>query len=348
MARPFLAAVGLVFVAHSYAWAQNPVQITTKSDLPEQWKKFEGSALSLASYIGSGSFYSGYGSNSFASLALFALPRYDLGTRYKLGLRARIILEEELTAPDNPTGRRFAPYDPWFWLAADNLRTFERSKITIGGAFRTIWPVSHESRYRHDVVTVGVGPNVNRVFEFGQVNDEARKWTLSLRYGLLFSKSFQTSNFRGSGPGDTTGCLAPASPAASGATSGGPSASSGDVCGGPANTNYGFTNSFAVNLERGKVSLSVSLAIFNDFKYSFPADAATPDNGVATGRSDSTWGIISAGYKLRPHLSVGLGISSFQPALDSRYRYPRFPFWDFAGANANNYSQIFLSVGGSL
>jgi hypothetical protein len=348
MARPFLAAVGLVFVAQSYAWAQNPVQIATKSDLPGQWKKFEGSSLALATYVGSGSFYTGYGSNSFASLALFALPNYDLGTRYKLALRARIILEEELTAPDNATGRRFQPYDPWFWLAADNLRTFERSKIRIGGNFRTIWPLAYESRYRHDVVTVSVGPNVNRVFEFGQVNDEARKWSLKASYGLLFSKGFQTSNFRGSGPGDTTGCLASASPAASGGTSGGPSASSGDVCGGPANTNYGFTNSFALSLSRGKASLSVSLAIFNDFKYSFPSDVATPDNAVATGRSDSTWGIISTSYKLRPHLSVGLGISSFQPALDSRYRYPRFPFWDFAGANANNYSQIFLSVGGSL
>lgn len=348
MARPFLAAVGLVFVAHSYAWAQTPVQIATKSELPAQWKKFEGSSLYLYSYIGSGSFYTGYGSNSYASLALFGLPNYDLGTRYKLALRARLIVEEELTAPDNPLGRRFQPYDPWLWLAADNLRTFERSKIRIGGTFRTIWPVSHESRYRHDVVTVGGGPSVNRVFEFGEVNDEARKWTLRLSYGLLFSKAFQTSNFRGSGPGDTTGCLAPASPASSGATAGGPSASSGDVCGGPANTNYGFTNSFAVVLGRGKASLSVSLAIFNDFKHAFPADAATPGNAVPTGRSDSTWGIVAASYKLRPHLSVGLGLSSFQPALDSRYQYPRFPFWDFAGANANNYSQIFLSVGGSL
>ena len=95
----------------------------------------------------------------------------------------------------------------------------------------------------------------------------------------------------------------------------------------------------------------MSLAIFNDFKYAFPADAMTADNAAPTGRSDMTWGIVAASYKLRPHLSVGLGISSFQPALDSRYRYPRFPFWDFAGANANNFSQMFferrwISLGG--
>jgi hypothetical protein len=360
MARPFFAAVGLVFIAHTYAWAQGPVPlaatahpVTTTTTAggttaaQTRWKKFEGSALDLYSYIGSGSFYTGYGSNSYASLALFARPNYDLGTPYKLALRGRIILEEELTAPDNPTGRRFHPYDPWIWLAADNLRTFERSKIKIGGTLRTVWPLSHESRYRHDIVSVGLGPNVSRAFEFGDVSDEARKWTLRASYGVLFSKSFQTSNFRGSGPGDTTGCMAPTSPAASGGTSG-PSGSSADTCGGPANTNFAFMNSFALSLARGKASLTVSLAIFNDFKYAYPDDAVAPGNAVPRGRSDSTWGIIAAGYKLRPHLSVGLGISSFQPALDSRYRYPRFPFWDFSGANFNNYSQIFISVGGSL
>ena len=349
MARPLLAAVGLVFVAHTYAWAQNPVQITTTTPDPSassRWKKFEGSSVSLYNYIGSGSFYYGYGSNSYVSLALFGLPKYDLGTRYKLSVKGRIILEEELTAPDNATGRRFHAYDPWFWLAADELRTFERTKIKIGGVFRTVLPVSPESRYRHDVITLGTGPSVSREFLFGDVNDEARKWTLRVSYSLLFSKAFQTSKFRGSGPGDTTGCLGPSSTA--GATSGGATGSSADACGGPLNTNYSFMNGFAASLARGKASVTLSLSIFNDFKYAFPADAVTPDNSVPMGRSDSTWGIAAASYKLRPHLSVSLGISSFQPALDSRYRYPRFPFWDFSGANANNFSQIFVAVGGSL
>ena len=226
MARPFLAAVGLVFVAHSYAWAQTPIQISattptvtttpTATTTPTRWKKFEGSGLYLYSYIGSGTFYTSGYTNDYASLALFGLPTYDLGTRYKLALRARLIIEQELTQPDDRSGTRFHPFDPWIWLAADNLRTFERTKIKIGGTFRTVWPVAPESRYRHDVVTVGVGPNVSRAFEFGQVNDEARKWTLKVSYGLLFSKAFQTSNFRGSGPGDSTGCMAPGSPAASG------------------------------------------------------------------------------------------------------------------------------------
>jgi hypothetical protein len=347
MARPFLAAVGLVFLAHTSVWAQSPAQIAATAPEPAtRWKKLDGSSVSLYNYVGSGTFYTGPSSNAYVSLALFALPRYDLGTRYKLGLRGRIILEQELTQPDNPNATRFHPYDPWIWLAADDLKTFERTKIRIGGIFRTIWPVSPESRYRHDVVTLGAGPNVSREFLFGDVSDEARKWTLRVSYSFLASKAFQTSKFRGSGPGDSTGCMAPSAPA--GATGGGPSGASADTCGGPLNTNYSFMNGFAATVTRGKASLSVSLSIFNDFKYAFPADALTPDNAVVQGRSDSTWGIAAASYKLRPHLSVSLGISSFQPALDSRYRYPRFPFWDFYGANANNFSQLFVAVGGSL
>jgi len=45
---------------------------------------------------------------------------------------------------------------------------------------------------------------------------------------------------------------------------------------------------------------------------------------------------------------VSIGLSSLQPALDSRYRYLRFPFFDFSGANANNYTNVFASINGTL
>ena len=48
-------------------------------------------------------------------------------------------------------------------------------------------------------------------------------------------------------------------------------------------------------------------------------------------------------------MGVSAGISSLQPALDSRYRYPRFPFFDLSGgANANNFTQFFVGVNGSI
>jgi hypothetical protein len=93
----------------------------------------------------------------------------------------------------------------------------------------------------------------------------------------------------------------------------------------------------------------MTLLIQNTFKYSFPTDMFTPANGVNTGRSDITWGILAASYRLRPHLGVSIGLSSYQPALDSRYRYPRFPFFDLSGgANANNFTQLMFAIEGSI
>ena len=356
MTRPLLAAVGFIVVAHSYAWAQgaSAVQDISRARAPtsttksEFLKKFEGSSVDLSTYIGSGTFYASGYRNPYASLALFARPTYKLGTQYKLALRARIYLEEELTSPDTPNGRRFYPYDPWVWLAADNLKTFERTKIRVAGALRLIIPLSYESRYANMLFAVGGGPSFNRDFTFGQVNDEARKWTLKVTWMPVFMKYFHTSNFRGDGPGDTTGCLAPTGGGSAGYGGGAPSGAEGDRCGGPLNTSFSFGNTFMAMLIRGKWSGMVSLYISNAFKYSFDADALTADNAVLRGRSDMTWGIVGLTRELSPHFSVTAGIASLQPALDSRYRYPRFPFWDFSGANYNNYSQVFLSLSGAL
>ena len=352
MARPYLAAVGLVVVAQTYAWADNPAQDVARSPeapVPAYLKKFEGSTAEASTYIGSGTFYvSGY-RNPYVSVALFLRPNYDLGTRYKLALRARIYVEQELTQPDNPNGRPFYPYDPWFWLAADNLHTFERAKLRVGGMVRYILPISYESRYQHMLGALGVGPNVNRDFNFGQVNDEARKWTLKLTYAFAVYKYFQTSDFRGSGPADTTGCLAPPSAGAPGASGGtGLTASAADRCGGPANPNFSLANYFIAALAHGKWSFGMTLLIQNTFNHSFPNDMFTPVYSVDTGRTDVTWGIISLGYQLRPHFGISAGVSSLQPALDSRYRYPRFPFWDLSGASYNNYSQVFIGVNGTI
>jgi hypothetical protein len=354
MARPWPAAVGLLFVAYaSFAWADSPVQDIARSPTQsgsEHWKKLEGSMAEASTYIGSGSFYTSGYHDPYASLALYLRPSYALGTRYKLALRARIYAEEEFTTPDTANGRRFYPYDPWVWLAADNVHTFERSKIRIGGLVRFVVPLSYESRYQHMITAIGVGPNVNREFEFGQVNDEKRKWTLRLTYAFIAYKYFQTSDFRGSGPNDTTGCLAPPSGAAPGASSGqGPSSSASDRCGGPANANFSLSNGFIASLTHGKWSLGMTLLVQNVFNHSIPPDMFTSINEVSTGRSDSTWGIISLSYELRPHFGLSGGISSLQPALDSRYQYPRFPFFDFSGgANLNNYTQLFLGVNGTL
>ena len=357
MARASAAAVGVMFGAISIAalpssvWADAPLTDVARAPNAQDNSKFAGSYAEGSTYVAPSSFYTSGYRDPYVSLAFYVKPVYDLGTRYKLALTGRLYLEEELTQPDNPAGRHFYPYDLWVQLTAQNLHTFDSSKIRIGGYVRTVWPLSYESRYSHLVAGVGGGTSVNRDFVFGWVNDDARKWTLKLSYVLAGYKWLQTSEFRGSGPGDTTGCLAPPSagaPGASFAGSGGPSVSAADRCGGPANTNYTIADIFIVSLTRGKWSAMVNLLIQNDFKYAFPSDAVAPGNAVPEGRVDSTWGIIALGYQLRPLMGLAVGVSSMQPALDSRYRYPRFPFFDFSGTNANNYTQFFLSVNGSL
>jgi len=76
MTRPLLAAVGLILVAHSYAWAQGgaPAQDIARSPTPPlsaALKKWEGSSAEFSTYIGSGSFYTSGYHNPYASLALY-------------------------------------------------------------------------------------------------------------------------------------------------------------------------------------------------------------------------------------------------------------------------------------
>jgi hypothetical protein len=353
------AAVLLVVtaVAHGSLWADTGLQDVTRTPItvsePEGpiLKKFAGSVVEVSSYVGSGSFYASGYRDPYASVALFVRPTYDLGTRYDMALSARLYVEDELTQPDNPNGRHLYPYDPWLWFSARNLHTFERSKIRIGGLLRIVLPLSYESRYQHLVFGVGAGINVNRAFLLGKAQNEAHQWKLALTYGLTFYKYVQTSEFRGSGPGDTSGCRAPQSASLGGETSSGgdPSVSSADRCGGPTNPNFAFANSFVVAISRGRWSLLTTLVINNSFAYDIGNDQLTAAGAVAQGRTDSTWGIIALGYEPRAHLGVSAGVSSLQPALDARNQYPRFPFFDLSGgANANNFTQVFVSVNGSL
>jgi hypothetical protein len=314
-------------------------------------QKFAGSAVELSSYAGTGTFYTSGYRDPYVSVAVFARPTYDLGTRYALSLNARLYVEEELTLPDNPEGRHFYPYDPWVWLSAQNLHTFGRSKIRVGGLLRTILPLSYESRYANLLFGLGAGFNLNRPFQLGHAADPSRQWTLTASYVFIFYKYFHSSDFRGSGPADTSGCRAPDSSALGGATASGgdPSVSATDRCGGPVNPDFSFVDAFIVALARGKWTLTTTLLITNTFDYAVTTDALTSVNAVYRGRGDTTWGIVALAYQLRPRLAVSAGVSSQQPALDARQQNLRFPFYDLSGgASANNYTQFFASLTGTL
>lgn len=335
--------------AQAAARDQSGALTATQAGDSKSWfeKKFAGSYAELSSYVGSGTFYASGYHDPYVSTALYLKPTYKLGTKRELALGARVYLETEYTQPDNPQARRFYPLDPWIWLLASNLHTFERAKIRISGMGRLVLPLSYESRYAHLLFGTAVGGVASRGFEFGPADAQGKRWVLALAVGSVFTKNLHSSVLRGNGPGDSTGCMAAKSLPTS-STGGSPTASGSDRCGGPLNTNFGITSSVGAALSRGPWSISATLILVNQFRYDAPVDAFAATD-VPRGRDDLTWGLLGVGYQINPHLGLGAGVSSYQPALDSRYRYPRFPFMDFSGgANANNYTQLFVNVNGTL
>jgi hypothetical protein len=357
------------FGAAPSAFAQSVVRdqsgtVTTTAAPGEQkptWQqKWAGSTAEVTTYVGSGSFYTSGYRDPYVSNAFYLRPQYNLGTKYKLSLAGRVYIEEEYTQPDIVNGRHWNPLDSYIYLNAKNLYTMPKAKVTFFGGLRASIPVSFESRYSHLVTMLGVSAGANHTWEFGQPNAEGKRWNLTATFGEGFAKAVRTSDLRGNGPGDSTGCRK----AGIAGYTGGPGAAENDRCGGPLNTSYAFTTSGALALSRGRYSLSMSLIVLNEFKYSINPDAyvatcasssaaapglAMTDCAVPMGRTDITWGIIAAGYDINDHFSLSVGLASYQPALDSRYQNLRFPFFDFSGgANANNFTQLLVGVSGTL
>lgn len=350
-----LAVGPTALVTPTLAFAQGAIRdqsgalTATQTSDSKSWfeRKFAGSYVELSNYVGSGTFYVSQYRDPYVSTALYLKPMYKLGTKLDLALNARLYLETEYTEPDNPQARRFYPLDPWIWLSARNLHTFERSKIRISGVGRLVLPASYESRYAHLLFGTAVGASASRSFEVGPANAQGKRWGLGLSLGAVFTKNLHSSVLRGNGPGDSTGCMA-AKSLPTLASGGSPTASGSDRCGGPLNTNFGVLSSVSATLSRDPWSFSATLILVNQFRYGVPVDAFAATD-VPRGRDDLTWGLLAVGYEINPHLGLGAGLSSYQPALDSRYRYPRFPFMDFSGgANANNYTQLFVNVNGTL
>jgi hypothetical protein len=346
----------VTFSTHAHAQTAARDQSGSLSAAPAEqnksWleKNFGGSSAEISTYIGSGTFYASGYHDPYVSNALYLRPSYHLGTKYGLTLNTRLYLEEEYTLPDSPNGRRFNPLDTWFWLSAKNLYTHPRSKIRLSGVVRAVVPTSYESRYAHMVTALGVGLTASRGFEFGRPDADGKRWNLALSLGGTFSKYFRTSDIRGSGPGDTTGCRSFNAPPPIGATGPGglPAASESDRCGGTLSTSFATNTSVNASLSRRRLSLSATFILINEFRYQAPDDALTSMNAVEQGRSDATWSIVAVSYELTDHFGLSAGLSTFQPALNTRENFIRFPFFDFTGTNANNFSQVFVSVSGSI
>jgi hypothetical protein len=338
-------------------WAQGAVRdqsgtltASPTDSVKKDWlsQRFSGSFAEVDTYVGSGSFYTSGYRDPYVANSFYLRPTYQLGTRYNLTLNARVYVEKEYTMADTPNGRSWNPLDSWLFLTAKNLYTMPRAKVKFSGTVRAVVPVSFESRYAHLVTSLGASGVATRAWEFGQPDAQGKRWQLIATLGSGFTKAIRTSPLRGSFPGDTSGCRV-AGPAL---YSGAGGAADSDRCGGPLSTSWAISSSGTIVLSRGRYSLSTTLIVINEFKYSIDPQSTNEivmnSNVVPTGRSDITWGLIALGYDLTDHFSLSLGIASMQPALDSRYQSLRFPFFDFSGPNANNFTQAFFGVTGTL
>jgi hypothetical protein len=190
--------------------------------------------------------------------------------------------------------------------------------------------------------------SLTRAFEFGSAPNAEGRWNLVTAISSVVTKYVYTSELRGNFPGDSSGCRQ-YTHAGVPSGGGGSTTSEGDRCGGPINTNFGLTSSATVSLTHGKWNLATILVIGNSFHYHVDPNLEAGLDRSQVGQSDITWGIVSATYSFTDHLGVGIGLSSYQPALDSRYRHLRFPFFDLSGGAAvNNYTQAFVSLSGTL
>jgi hypothetical protein len=363
---PLAVASALASLAFaSAAWAQGAVRDSSgtltaspEDEAKKTWleRKFGGSTAEVSTYVGTGTFYTSGYHDPYVSNALFARPQYNIGTKYKLAVAARIYFEEEYTTPDTPNARRWSLQDSVLYLNAKNLYTMPRAKVTFGVSTRVAIPLSFESRYSHMVTALGINPSATWNHEFGRADAQGKRWNFMLMYAQGFSKPFYTSATRGLFPGDTTNCR---TTVAAGAP-GGLASAQDDRCGGPLNTEFAISETGVATLSRGRFSFTASLGIFNSFKYSVDSDtykmiiAAQQTmplgtaNTTAQGRTDMTWGILGAGYDITDKLNFELGIATIQPAMTLDNKSLRFPFFDFYGTNAMNYSQVFVGVSGTL
>jgi hypothetical protein len=359
-ALAFASALASLAISSS-AFAQGAVRdasgtltASPEDEAKKTWleQKFGGSTAEVSTYLGTGTFYTSGYHDPYVSNALFARPQYNLGTRYKLSVAARVYFEEEYTTSDAPNGRRWSLQDSVLYLNAKNLYTMPRAKVTFGVSGRITIPLSFESRYSHMVTAFGVNPSATRIFEFGRPDAQGKRWNLMLMYGQGFSKPIYTSETRGLSPGDTTNCHQ-GGPAGA---PGGLASAQDDRCGGPLNTNFAISETGIVTLSHGRYSLTASLGIFNSFKFSVDqstymnivSSPLNTQNQAPVGRTDMTWGILAAAYDITDKINLEIGLATIQPAMSSDYKSLRFPFFDFSGTNASNFTQVLVGVSGTL
>jgi hypothetical protein len=292
--------------------------------------RFKGSYFSLTHNLGTGTFIrDSYSDNPYVSQELLFYPRFKL--RPNMDVRLYWVLECELTAPDNPTGRHCSPSDLRLSYHHTKLWTDPWIDGRVMGSFQVWLPSSYESRFNNTVMNLrAAGTYFVRFF----------KGKLEAAYSFAMQKYLPYRKTRGYTAGDE-GTGDDGLPLYTVRSSAGEDASAGS--GGAMNDNMLFINQFHLALNfLEKFQVSMNLLIYNYLRFGVPDEFSDP-HLLGTGRADWTWGIIEASYQPLSYLVVALGISSLQPALTADAKNVRFPFYDFVSPH-ENYTKWYLAA----
>jgi long-subunit fatty acid transport protein len=293
-------------------------------------------SIALSTIVGEATFVANRDTNDAVVAQSVSLgPSYRLTDHVSVGLGWS--LGWEYTTPDGPPGapvnRRYSPSDISGSISHSDLWSDHRSGLRLSGSIRAIAPTSFESRQNHTITNVTVSPSLSRAF---------LKDRLTLSYGFGFTKYFPAQATRGFvGCADDPSFLHPPGQEQ-------PSTDSQRCGGGGMNTNFSISNSLGGSYKfTDKLSGSIGIGLSRAWKFTPDGPVGSSGEPGLTGGLWQTTGDLSMSYAINDTYSVSGGVSSGQPALDSRQSRPRFPLFDFE-TPANGFTTFGVTLSGRI
>lgn len=284
----------------------------------------------LDHWLGTGTFIN---PNYYASFtgALSVSPAYSFkvgGVNLRASALGRLIYE--YTLPDNPTGRRIAPWDIRLGLSAPAVWKEKLTGIAVSPSIGLTIPTSPESWQAGLITSASAGVSLSRsvgMFDFSA--------SVSGSHGFFTNPQ---NNLKAPNQKDLQNNLVVVCRTGE------------SVCNSPGmNTEWVVSTGGNVNWRiTSALIFSVSYSYIHYWAYGLPVDQYSPQtvdsNGhpvaVGQGQADRTFGVFGLGYDLSDHYNVSVSASTIQTprtmGANGQAGSFRFPFWAFGNAADNS------------
>jgi hypothetical protein len=267
-------------------------------------------------------------------------PRYYLNDKFFV--RLKVDLEIEWTNSDETTYYHEPLWgDIWLDAVSPKLYKDKLTGIDVSPSFRFVLPASKASQARSLYVGLSPGVGLHRSFKL------PHKMAIDLSYAFMYQKNlnhYSTVQFDSPTISSCAGAF-------------------GGDCGmflhsGARNPSHAFMNIFLVDWEiTKKLRASQMIALFNYLLYdTTPGTVELAGGPTVTVGTDpaydinmraAIWWLTEVDYDVHRWVTLGLGLSTFNPQLtdDSHYRYPFFNrFTELMISATFNLDQIVASV----